>query len=215
MVEELDRKSSLLLYLADELAPAEHAEIERRCADDPALACELQELRQAMDAFTAGMSQLDAHSLAGDGAAVRRIGFAMRNQLARGGPPLRLPEGKVSVVHRRLGLLYGGSAVAAALIAGLCWWGYVNAHSSKANTIASAALHAALREHAIPPVGPVAPDEGKSAGDLAGDSLPDQNPAESPKSVASLERAEQQLAELAQSSGNPLPSVFGETGGNE
>lgn len=208
MLENVDRQSALLLYLADELSSTERALLDQRLSADHSLASELEALRQTMDWFDSGMRRLDERPLHGQASAIRRIGLAMRSQVARQAAT-RPPEPvKAPGALRHSYWIYSSCAAAAAVVACLCWWGHLSARPSKISPIAS--------ELPMPPVvSPSFTETDKPADDSARDNPADPNPAEAPKSVASLESAEQQLAELAQNSNNPVPSIFDQTGGNE
>jgi anti-sigma factor RsiW len=58
--QHLDPPELLLLYLAGELSPAEHAEVERKLQADPALRAQLGDLAAANDSVTGMLSRLDA-----------------------------------------------------------------------------------------------------------------------------------------------------------
>jgi anti-sigma factor RsiW len=75
-----DRESSLLLYLADELSPADRAQLERMLASDPSLAAKLQALRLSQDSLDAALARVDAqHAVPGSAsAAARQFGRAVR-----------------------------------------------------------------------------------------------------------------------------------------
>jgi len=75
-----DRESILLLYVADELSPADRAEVQRMLSSDPSMAATLEELRLLRDSLDAALARVDAR-LAVPGsasAAARQFGRAVR-----------------------------------------------------------------------------------------------------------------------------------------
>ena len=79
-MNELDSDSLLVLYLAGELANGEKTAVERRLASEPALAAELQRLRDAQAFCVQAIQTADAGARmpVGEGVAVRRVSRAMQ-----------------------------------------------------------------------------------------------------------------------------------------
>jgi anti-sigma factor RsiW len=80
LLEQLDRESMLLLYLAEELPATERAEVERRLASDGSLASELDQIRHMHDAIGEKLAAADGASslpMACE-TAVRRASRAMK-----------------------------------------------------------------------------------------------------------------------------------------
>jgi anti-sigma factor RsiW len=79
-LNDLDNDSLLVLYISGELANGEKAAFERRLANEPALAAELEKLRAAQTfcAETIASADATAHMPVGEGVAVRRVSRAMQ-----------------------------------------------------------------------------------------------------------------------------------------
>src|SRR4051812_25234507 len=75
-----DRESILLLYVADELSPADRAEVERMLSSDSSMAAMLEELRLSQDSLDAALARVDArHAIPGSASAsARQFGRAVR-----------------------------------------------------------------------------------------------------------------------------------------
>lgn len=112
----------LLMYLADELAPQDRAEVAQMLATDPGLRAELVRLQTLQDGFDAGLAELDRiEPLAvSSGVAVRQVarGIAQWHaaRVARPAPPA--PPGL-----RYPWWAYPTAAAAAVMLAFLVWWG--------------------------------------------------------------------------------------------
>jgi hypothetical protein len=79
-LNDLDSDALLVMYLAGELTNGDKAALERRLANEPALAAELQRVRDAQAFFGQSMQSADAHAKmpVGEGVAVRRVSRAMQ-----------------------------------------------------------------------------------------------------------------------------------------
>jgi len=93
-MNDLYSDSLLVLYLAGELANGEKAALERRLANEPALAAELQRVRDAQAFSVQAIQAADAGARlpVGEGVAVRRVSRAMQQwqvDRVRATPPLR------------------------------------------------------------------------------------------------------------------------------
>jgi anti-sigma factor RsiW len=79
-LNELDSDALLVLYLAGELANGEKAALERRLAGEPALAAELQRLREAQAFCVDTLKAVDEQGRlpVSEGVAVRRVSRAMQ-----------------------------------------------------------------------------------------------------------------------------------------
>src|SRR5436305_12351834 len=79
-LNDLDNDSLLVLYISGELANGEKAALERRLANEPALAAELEKLRAAQTFCGDAMAAADAMEKmpVGEGVAVRRVARAMQ-----------------------------------------------------------------------------------------------------------------------------------------
>lgn len=117
-----DRESMLLLYLADELSPAERLRVERLLAGDAELSTKLSELREMQEHLESGLAAADAASfLPGSPAAsARQFARSVKSwqeersaAAARSAPPpqLRFPWWS-----------YPLATAAAATLAVVVWW---------------------------------------------------------------------------------------------
>ncbi len=88
----------LLMYLAGELPPLDHQEVEQLLAGDAGLRQELGRLREAQAAFAEALAALDAaEPLTNESIAVRRVGRAIRQEMAiRAARPVASPPAKPS-----------------------------------------------------------------------------------------------------------------------
>ena len=79
-LNDLDNDSLLVLYISGELANGEKAALERRLANEPALAGELEKLRAAHGFCGEAIAAVDATAKmpVGEGVAVRRVSRAMQ-----------------------------------------------------------------------------------------------------------------------------------------
>ena len=125
VLEQLENNEAvLLMYLAEELPAADHAEVERMLAVDAGLRDQLERLRDAHEWFSAEMGRGDrsARTAVSEGAAVRRVGRAMRQWQAR------RAASAPAAVAASAGLRYPWwayplAAAASVVIAFLVWWG--------------------------------------------------------------------------------------------
>ena len=125
VLQQLEGNDALLLmYLAGELPEADRAEVERMLSVDAGLREQLERLREAHGWFTEEMTRDDrsVRLAVSQGAAVRRVGRAMRQWHAR-----RLAEAPVAAAApsglRYPWWAYPLAAAASVVIAFLVWWG--------------------------------------------------------------------------------------------
>lgn len=86
MLQELNNSEALLMYAAGELPDDGRAELEQRLGTDAALRAELQQIQDSLQWLERGMATLDladGNALVAQQSAVRRIGLAMRSEMAR------------------------------------------------------------------------------------------------------------------------------------
>lgn len=118
------REAVLLMYVADELPPADRAEVERMLSADVAMGAELERLAEAHAAFAGAMPALDRLTPlpVPEAVGVRRVTNAMRQWQARRAarptaapalPALRFPW-----------WTYPLAAAASVVFAFAAWWGY-------------------------------------------------------------------------------------------
>ena len=83
--EHLEREASLMLYLADEMSPAEREAFDQRLAGDAALRAELEALAEAQVASLAALENADrtARLPTSQNVAVRRVARAIQQWQAR------------------------------------------------------------------------------------------------------------------------------------
>jgi hypothetical protein len=114
----------LLMYLADELAAEDRAEVERMLAVDADLRGQLERLGAAHDSVSAALAQDDraARLAVSEAAAVRRLGRAMRQWNARRLAAAPVPVRQTSSL-RYPWWTYPLAAAASVVIAFLVWWG--------------------------------------------------------------------------------------------
>lgn len=113
----------LMLYAADELSPADRAEVERRLAADAGMRAELERLRHANDVFAAGMASLDRSTRLPmpEAVGLRRVARAMRQWQA---DRARRPAAVVDRPALRYPWwAYPVAAAASVVIAFVVWWG--------------------------------------------------------------------------------------------
>src|SRR5688500_2911876 len=118
-----NNEAILLMYLADELAGEDRAEVEQMLATDAGLRAELERMRATYDSWTATMRDADRglRPPVPESVAARRVAQEMRRRQAQ---PARVdaPE------PRKAGLrypwwAYPSASAAAVLLAFLVWWG--------------------------------------------------------------------------------------------
>jgi anti-sigma factor RsiW len=119
-LNELDTDSLLVLYLAGELTNGDRAVLERRLANEPALAAELQRVREAQGFCTDAIGRADnvGRMPVSEGVAIRRVSRVIQQWQAD-----RVRE-KPATLARRLPLpwwSYPVAAAAAIIIAFLVW----------------------------------------------------------------------------------------------
>ncbi|HWE01249.1 MAG TPA: hypothetical protein VG326_02475 [Tepidisphaeraceae bacterium] len=207
MFGKLNNSSRLMMYLAGELAAEDRAQVERMLGADAALRAELQELDGAIGSFDAGMARLDATPLQGESAALTRIGSAMRQRLADRSMSADAPE-RIGIVRLRRfpAWAYPAAAAAAVLIACLVWF-----DRPAANT--GILVIRGPNPHTSDPISSSGPAEEITH--AMTNSFDQGNPAQQPKSVASLEAAEEQIAELTNGGSDPVRSFFAIPDANE
>ena len=119
-LDNLDRESAMILYLAGELEPAEREAFERRLAGEPQLAAEIEQLRAAQQSVASELQRADnsARLPVSEGVAVRRVSRAMSSWLVgRNAAPIQ-------IVRKNAPLPWWSypSAIAASLIIGFLVW---------------------------------------------------------------------------------------------
>jgi anti-sigma factor RsiW len=189
MLRELNKESTLLMYLADELSATDRAEVNRRLATDANLRAELERLEATVQSFAAGMAKLDAGALPREAVVVRRIGLAMRQHMVDESVAVEAPKAATG----RRGLRYPAwvyplVTAAAVLILFVGWWGHRPDGTVKLPSIGDPVA-----------VAPMPEDEARQVATDMEKSFEDMNLTQPQKSVASLESAEYQLAELSRS----------------
>jgi hypothetical protein len=133
VLEHLDPSSMLLMYLTEELSPAEQAEVRKRLAADPSLQRELDELQNVQHEFDHAMSGLDAADpLIGQASAVVRISRAMRqHKVNRVAVEYKLPARSISLWQRVPRWTYPLAAAAALGLIYIGWWTFQPADNSR------------------------------------------------------------------------------------
>lgn len=122
LLEQLDTQAILLLYLADELSAQDRRNVEQRLAADPALAGELQSLRDLYESCRQTMSAPEAGRQEALEAAASRGASRLMHRWAE---QRRRPRPAVVETARSIHWLrYGLSAAAALLLSGGIWWSY-------------------------------------------------------------------------------------------
>jgi hypothetical protein len=119
-LDNLDRESAMILYLAGELEPADREVFERRLAGEPQLATEVAQLRAAQQSVVSELHRADrgARLPVSEGVAVRRVSRAMSSWLVgRNAAPMPIVR-----KHAPLPWWSYPSAVAASLIIGFLVW---------------------------------------------------------------------------------------------
>jgi len=119
-LDNLDRESAMILYLAGELEPAEREAFEQRLASEPQLAAEVEQLRAAQEAVGAELARADrsARLPVSEGVAVRRVSRAMSNWLVgRNAAPMQMSKKQTPLPWWSY-----PSAIAASLIVGFLIW---------------------------------------------------------------------------------------------
>jgi anti-sigma factor RsiW len=121
-LQQLDRDSMLLMYLAEELSPGDRAEVERRLAIDPELTAALASMRDLQSGSELSLAVSDAQTalpMTCD-TAVRRASRAMKQwQVDRQHQP---PAGVPTKMHFRIPWWSYVAGVAASIIVGVLVW---------------------------------------------------------------------------------------------
>ncbi len=200
VLRNLNKESFLLMYLADELSAEDRRAVEQMLMADAGLQGELDELAETSDGFVATMARLDASHLPNQVAVTRRIGAAMRQRLAdqaavaESAPVVARPSSRYPI------WAYPAMTAAAAAVLFLSWWGHQPAGIMR---MPAADPYVAFKLPSVPSFPMTASsDTDGSAGELALDEEVEHifeqgNPAQSRTAVASLEAAEEQVAELS------------------
>jgi hypothetical protein len=118
------RQPTLLLYLFDELSPAERAEVKRLIAEDASLQNDLESLRAIHGQVAGGLEELDAAMplVTSADQSVRRVMREMRHhQLEIEIRPVAQLEGKLAKDWPRW--VYGVISAAALIFIALSMWG--------------------------------------------------------------------------------------------
>jgi len=121
VVEELDNKHLLLLYLADELSPPQRGRLERLLASDQELRLELDRLGAAQGSLEAGLGRLDELCplpVKAD-SAVRRVARDMRSRAIQLGVSSRQTAPRYNHGLRRIAF---PAAVAASVLVTVMVW---------------------------------------------------------------------------------------------
>jgi anti-sigma factor RsiW len=123
LLHQLDNESALVMFLAGELPPEDHAVVERRLAADPEFRAQLDELRSSYRTVEDAIAASDAVERVAlpPATASRRVGQAVRSWHAR-----RLAQPRERELGGRLripGWVYAAASVAAAGIVALGVWG--------------------------------------------------------------------------------------------
>jgi hypothetical protein len=204
--DKLNNSSRLLMYLADELSAPDRARVELMLGADPALRAELQELDGAIGSFDSGMARLDAVPLQGESAALNRIGSTMRSRLAERSIATLSKPAELTHVHRFPAWIYPSAAAAAVLVACLVWFGRP----------APKAFVQGPNPHPTDVIAPMpGPSDKATPEQEMANSFGADNPNLRPKSIASLEAAEEQIAELTNGGSDPVRSFFAIPDANE
>jgi anti-sigma factor RsiW len=120
LLDNLDRESAIMLYVADELEPAERETFQRRLAAEPQLAAEVEQVRAAQGLIATELQHADARTRlpASEGVVVRRVSRAIASRLAA-----RVP-GPMQLSKRPFAMPWWSypAAVAASLIIGFLVW---------------------------------------------------------------------------------------------
>jgi hypothetical protein len=192
MLQELDKESLLLLYVADELSSADRAEVDAMLESDTALRALLNGLEGTIEVFDVGMAQLDAIPLLSESAAVWRIGQAMRQRLTEQAAPSVSPAPAEQPRLKYPWWAYPSVAAAVVLICFVSWWG-----NRPDQPLKLPADGPGVIAH-TGPAGQTSPsDESTQLAEDIKQSFDMSNPTQPAKSVASLDAAESQIAELS------------------
>ena len=125
VLQQLENNEAvLLMYLAGELPGGDRAEVERMLAVDARLRDQLERLRETYGWFSEEMSRDDrsVRLAVSEGAAVRRVGRAMRQWQVRRAAGAPAPVGAAAGL-RYPWWAYPLAAAASVVIAFLVWWG--------------------------------------------------------------------------------------------
>jgi len=198
LLHQLDNESALVMFLAGELPPEDHAVVERRLAADPEFRAQLDELRSAYrtveDAIAAG--DAGERVMLPPATAARRVGQAVRSWHAR-----RLAQPRERQLGGRLripGWVYVAASIGAAGIVALGVWGL-----RSDNSVVK-----------LPPLNPSGPGTAEVA------VLPNPTPAEPPEiepelpaihdasETKVLADAEDELYAMSHRSPSDVPSIL-------
>jgi hypothetical protein len=194
VLQELNKESLLLLYVADELSAKDQAEVDRMLASDAGLRAELDQLEGTIQGFESAMAALDAVPLAAESAAIRNIGQTMRQRLA---DQLVQSTPTPTTVQPRMRYpwwLYPGVAAAVVLISFVSWWGTRPDGMLRITADHTPAIHSPQMPQVA---GVTPPDEDVQLADALKKNFETSNLTQTEKSVASLDAAEDQIAELS------------------
>src|SRR4051794_9216440 len=122
LLQQLDREALLLMYLAQELPPADQEAVERRLASEPDLAAQLAQIKALQYGCDLSLAESDAQTalpMTCD-TAVRRVARAMKQwQIDRLHRP---PAGSPRKMHFRLPWWSYAAGLAASVIVGVLVW---------------------------------------------------------------------------------------------
>lgn len=198
VVEQLDQTSELLMYLAGELPHRQIIALEKRLATDPALARELETLREIQSDFDAQMQALDGKRIAGQAMAVARIGRAMRlHDISQESSDEMLAPRRVL---RMPAWAYPIAAAAAVVLVYVGWWAH-----QPAMHVTSVAQGPVVPSQTVP-VNTASEQEQVMFAELT-ESFSDHNPTQS-RSLNSLTHAESELAAIASPMRDSLNDPF-------
>ena len=199
MLQELNHESLLLLYLTDELSASERARVQTMLETDAGLRTKLSRLDASIQSFEDGMARLDAMPLSSESAGVRQIGQMMRGrmaeQLARTVP--------ATVAKPKLGYpwwAYPSVAAAVVLITFVSWWG-----NRPEGPMKMPSQIGSTQTQTMPA------EEATQLAESIKNNFRATNLAQPEQSVASLDAAEDGIAELSRSQSR----IIGSSDGNE
>lgn len=124
LLEQLENNEAILLmYLAGELPPEDHAEVQHKLATDAGLRRALDELRAACDKVNAGLAAIDITDTSDshDAFVHRQVMRELRRRIVE--PPRIIVEKPVPKTLRYPWWVYPIAASAAVFFAFLAWWG--------------------------------------------------------------------------------------------
>jgi hypothetical protein len=193
VLQDLNKESLLLLCAADELSARDRAQVARMLASDAEMRLQLAAIEEAMQGFGSRMARLDAMAMPSDSLALRRIGQAMRQHMAA--QLAQAARKPAQAAHSRMRYpwwAYPAVAAAVVLIAFISWWGArpdqpMRYPAERGSEIANSTQPASQSDSATQ----------LAAAEEIQKSFSESNLTQPQKSVASLDAAEDQIAELS------------------